>query len=269
MPAPALIQVEGLSVIRCIPILQNISWAVRKGEHWIILGPNGSGKTSLLTALTAYLTPTRGKITVCRQTYGKSDWIELRKKIGMVSSSIRQQIGDGESALSVVASGKNAIINNHRPIGRKDLKLARSILRKIQCVNLAERPWLFLSQGERQRILIGRALMADFKILILDEPCAGLDPVAREQLLHFLASLTRRKSCPPLVLVTHHVEEILPSFTHVLMLDHGRVLASGPVKTTLTSARLSSAFQTPIRLVQVNGRYSLKIQTRGTGKSIT
>jgi iron complex transport system ATP-binding protein len=133
------------------------------------------------------------------------------------------------------------------------------VLRQIECGALADRPWLFLSQGERQRLLIGRALMAGPPLLILDEPCAGLDPAAREHFLQFLQRLGCGHNPPTLVLVTHHVEEIMPVFTHALVLRQGRVVACGPIKAVLTSTVLSQAFQAPIRLQRRNARYTLKL----------
>jgi iron complex transport system ATP-binding protein len=138
---------------------------------------------------------------------------------------------------------------------------AHVILKHIECAALTDRPWLFLSQGERQRILIGRALMAQPKLLILDEPCAGLDPVAREHFLQFLNRLARQRAGPALVFATHHVEEIMPTFTHALLLKEGRVSATGKMKTTLTSRNLSETFGTPLQLARKVGRYSLMVQS--------
>lgn len=136
---------------------------------------------------------------------------------------------------------------------------AKAILKQVECAGLAEREWRYLSQGERQRVIIGRALMADFKLLLLDEPCAGLDPVARERFLQFLGRLSKRKGAPTLVLVTHHVEEIQPFFSHVLLMKSGRVLAAGPIKTVLTSKNLSAAFGVSVKLTADQKRYQLTL----------
>jgi iron complex transport system ATP-binding protein len=144
-----------------------------------VLGANGSGKTSLLSALTGYLTPSDGTIQLFDETYGETDWRELRKRVGLVSSSIRQLIHEDDSAVEIVASGKNATIGTWAKIRASVRRKALALLRQIECENVADRPWAVLSQGERQRVLIGRALMAEPALLILDEPCAGLDPVAR------------------------------------------------------------------------------------------
>jgi iron complex transport system ATP-binding protein len=239
-------------------ILDKVSWRVAPGEHWVILGANGAGKTSLLSALTGYLTPTSGRVELLSQTYGAADWRELRKRVGLVSSSIRQMIPDDEPALQTIVSGKSAMLDFWGKISAADRRRAMTLLRQTECQALADRPWLFLSQGERQRVLIGRALMAGPPLLILDEPCAGLDPVAREHFLQFLQRLARSRKPPTLVFVTHHLEEIMPVFSHVLILRGGRCLACGPKKTVLTSAILSAAFQAPLRLQRRDRRYRLK-----------
>jgi iron complex transport system ATP-binding protein len=243
-------------------ILENVNWTVEQGQHWAILGANGSGKTSLLCALTGYLTPTHGTITLLRKRYGQTDWRELRKQVGLVSSSIRQMMADAEPALETVVSGKYAMIDLWGKILPVDRARGMRILKRIECEYLAERPWHFLSQGERQRVLIGRALMADPPVLILDEPCAGLDPAAREHFLHFLQRLGTGVGAPTLVLVTHHVEEITAVFSHIMILKSGRVLASGRKTSALTSRVLSEAFNTPIRLTRKRSRYSLSVSPR-------
>ena len=259
---PLILSVTGLSITRDhTKILDRLSWSVRKGEHWVILGANGSGKTSLLSALTGYLTPTTGEVEVLGQRYGAADWRELRRAIGIVSSSVRQMMHDDEPALDSVISGKFAMIDFWGKSTPRDRAEARRILRQIECVHLATRPWRVLSQGERQRILIGRALMASPRLLILDEPCAGLDPVSREHFLQFIQRLGASPGSPALLLVTHHVEEIVPIFSHVLLLKSGRLQSAGPKKTVLTSPCLSQAFSSKVTLHSRNSRYHLTIQT--------
>ena len=255
--------VSGLTIRRGdAVILQNICWQVLPGEHWVILGANGSGKTSLLCALTGYLTPTAGEVDVLGERYGRTDWRQLRQRLGLVSSAIRQMIPPDEPALETVVSGRYAMIDFWGKMTAADRRRARHILRQIECLELAERPWLFLSQGERQRVLIGRALMARPAVLILDEPCAGLDPAAREHFLQFLQRLGGSPRPPTLVLVTHHVEEIMPVFSHVLILKSARVMAQGARKGVLTSGALSEAFGEPARLRQKRGRYTLQLRRR-------
>lgn len=257
-----VVEVAGLSVERDgTTILNGIDWRVRRGENWVILGANGSGKTSLLSALTGYLMPSRGDVRVLGECFGESDWRELRKHIGLVSSSIGQKMPGEENALDTVVSGKNAMIELWGRVTRAERSRARAWLEKVECAHLEKRPWRALSQGERQRVLIARALMADPALLILDEPCAGLDPVARETFLRFLRRLAAGKEAPTLVLVTHHVEEIVPAFSHVLLLKNGRVLADGPKGRVLTTPLLSKTFGSSLALDNKRGRYQLRVQS--------
>jgi iron complex transport system ATP-binding protein len=257
---PPILSVSQLRLRRgTTHILQDISWQVLTGQHWAILGANGSGKTSLLSALTGYLTPTAGTISVLGHQYGRTDWRELRKQIGLVSSSLRQLIPNDEPACETVVSGKLAMIGFWGKPQPSDRRRAMSLLRQVDCEHVRDRRWEVLSQGERQRVLIARALMPNPRLLILDEPCAGLDPSAREHFLQFLDRLGRRKTAPALVFVTHHVEEIMPVFSHVLFLKAGRVLAEGIKERVLTSKLLSQAFDTSITLSKSAARYSLNI----------
>lgn len=242
-------------------ILDRVSWEVARGQHWVILGANGSGKTSLLSALAGYLTPTAGDITVLGETFGASDWRELRKHIGLVSSTVRQMVPDEEDALTTVVSGKEAMIGYWGDTKPADRKAARALLRQVEAEYLADRPWLVLSQGERQRVLIARALMARPRLLILDEPCAGLDPVAREHFLAFLQRLGTQRGAPALVLVTHHVEEIMPVFGHALLLREGGVIAAGERARVLTGALLSRTFAARLRVTCRGGRYKMSAQS--------
>lgn len=259
---PKILSVASLGITRDgTKIIDQISWSVGKGEHWVILGANGSGKTSLLSALTGYLTPTTGVVEVLGQRYGASDWRELRRAIGIVSSSVRQMMHDDEPALESVISGKFAMIDFWGSASARDRAGAMRILRQIECAGLAARPWRVLSQGERQRILIGRALMARPRLLILDEPCAGLDPVSREHFLQFIQRLGSRRNSPALILVTHHVEEIMPIFSHVLLLKAGRLLAGGPRESVLAARPLGETFGARVTLRRQAGRYQLAIHS--------
>ena len=256
---PPILSVSNLTVQRSeTRILDDVSWTVQRGEHWVILGANGSGKTSLLSSLTGYLSPTSGSVSVLGQTFGESDWRDLRTHVGLVSSSVRQMLPDHEPALLTVISGKYAMIDYWGRIKTADRTAAARILRQIEATHIADRRWEVLSQGERQRVLIGRALMARPRLLILDEPCAGLDPVAREHFLAFVQRLGSRRGAPALIFVTHHVEEIVPVFTHALLLRDGRVLAAGKKRAVMTSAHMSETFDAPLRLAQKEGRYTLR-----------
>lgn len=228
---------------------------MERGQHWAILGPNGCGKTSLLKALTAYMTPTRGTIELLGRRFGESDWRELRTHLGLVTSAMHHLIPPAEPALETVISGKYAQLDLWGRVSAADRRLAKSILRAIGAADLAGREWILLSQGERQRILVGRALMAKPRLLILDEPCAGLDPVAREHFLHFLDGLARRPGAATLVLVTHHLEELMPSFSHVLVMKAGGVVAAGPRGEVLTARLLGAAFGARARLARRGERW--------------
>jgi iron complex transport system ATP-binding protein len=246
-------------------ILDDVNWRVNAGEHWVMLGANGSGKTSLLSALTGYLMPTAGEISLLGETYGQSDWRELRKQVGLVSSSVRQMMADSEPALETVASGKYAMIDFWGHVTRAEKAGAIKLLKQVECEYLAERPWGVLSQGERQRVLVARALMAKPRVLILDEPCAGLDPAAREHFLQFLQRLgsqSRSRGMPTLVLVTHHVEEIMPVFSRVLILKDGHVLATGKKPDVLNSKNLSAAFGARTRLRRTGNRHTLTVSSK-------
>ncbi len=253
-----ILDVSGLRVARGDQIiLHGLDWRVQPGEHWAILGANGCGKTTLLKSLLGYLSPTAGDISLLGHRYGETDWRELRLKIGIVTSALQASVPAAEPAIETVVSGRYAQLDLWLTPTRADILAAKKLLRALRLAGLANREWQFLSQGERQRVLIARALMARPRLLILDEPCAGLDPVARARFLGFLERLARRKNAPALVLVTHHVEEILPCFSHALLLRAGRVVAAGPRATTLTTRQLSTAFGAPLRLRRRDGRYTL------------
>ena len=256
---PSVIAVSKLRVEREAVILESIDWIVDRGQHWAILGPNGSGKTSLLSTLTGYMPLTAGEISVLGETYGQTDWRELRKRVGIVSSSIHQLVEGHQTPLDTIIGGRHAVIGMWGEVQPSERSQAQRILRQIEAEPIGKRPWRVLSQGERQRVLIGRALMARPQLLILDEPCAGLDPVAREHFLQFLGRLTQTRHAPTLVLVTHHVEEIIPAFSHVLLLRAGEVLAAGPRSKVLTSGTLSHAFNAPVKLRHQRGRYSMTV----------
>ncbi len=259
-PAHPLLRLQALRIARDrTTILDGLDWTVARGEHWVILGPNGAGKSSLLAALTGYLTPSGGEIEVLGRQFGHSDWRELREHIGLVGAGLPRLIEPDTTAFETVLGGYRAMLN---PWGRFPTlahRRARRLLAGVGLTPAADRTWQQLSEGERQRTLLARAQMARPRLLILDEPCAGLDPVAREAFLTTLARLAAAPRGPGLVLVTHHVEEIVPGFTHALLLRAGRVLAAGSLASTLTSSRLSATFGAPVRLSRSSGRYRLQV----------
>lgn len=229
-------------------ILQGINWRVQTGEHWAILGLNGSGKTSLLKIVTGYEWPTRGSVQVLGHTYGRCEIREVRKAIGWVSSALREEIRPQESVLDLVISGKFASIGLWDPVSLDDRRQAEQLLEQMECSHLADSHFGTLSQGEKQKVLLARALMAHPRLLILDEPCFGLDIKAREQVLQQIQSLGTQPDAPTMILVTHHVEEIQPIFTHVLLLAQGRVTACGTKREVLTEEHLQQALDVPVIL---------------------
>jgi iron complex transport system ATP-binding protein len=257
--SPSIFEVSHLRVEREAPILRDVSWRVDRGQHWVILGANGSGKTSLLSALTGYLVPTAGEITIGQARFGAADWRDVRTAVGLVSASLGHHIEPEQTGREVILSGRHAQINLWGRVTAAEEREAARILRQVHAVHLAQRPWRFLSQGERQRMLIGRALMARLKMLFLDEPCAGLDPVAREDFLKFLGALAGSSHAPTLVLVTHHIEEIVPVFTHVLLLRGGKTLAAGSKSEVLSSAHLAATFGAPVAVRRSGSRYRLEV----------
>lgn len=241
-------------------ILKNISWHVKEKEHCCILGLNGSGKTTLLNMINGYIWPTVGEIHVLGNQFGHVNLRELRKSIGWVSSSLQQQMHDNERIQDIVVSGKFASIGLYDRITAEDDEKANELIAMLGCDHLKNKSYQTLSQGEKQRILIARALMADPKLLILDEPCTGLDLLAREHLLQMISTLTEHHDAPTIIYVTHHVEEILPCFQRVLLLDKGEVFKEGAKEEVLTSESLSEFYQVPIKVELKNERLWLSLE---------
>lgn len=223
-------------------ILNGVDFHIRSGEHWALLGANGSGKTSLLKIVTGYEWPTRGTVTVLGQTFGECNLPELRKHIGWVSTAIEQQFYPSDTAIDTVLSGLDATIGLYRAYSDDERARAQKMLMSLGAGALMEQPFGRLSQGEQQRVLIARALICQPSLLVLDEACAGLDPAARVEFLDDLARFTRDPGAPACIVVTHHVEEIGPWITHALVLKGGNILATGKVEQVLTSNTLSAAF---------------------------
>lgn len=253
-----IIDVRELTVVQGdVTILDGVSWRVEAGEHWVVLGPNGSGKTSLLSSLTGDVPSRSGAVEVLGAWRGQPGWAAVRGRIGIVSSSLAARIKPREPAFKTVQAGGAQGLGFLRRLFFSDRPRVLRAMRMSECRDLEKRPWSGLSQGEKQRVLIARALMARPKLLILDEPCAGLDFPAREKFLLFLRRFGRLPGAPTLLLATHHAEEIAPVFKHVIILKKGRVAAAGPIAETLTSAHVSDAFSAPLRVKYRRGRFFL------------
>lgn len=237
-------------------ILQNLSWTVRRGEHWALIGANGSGKTSALRIVSGNDWPTSGAVAVLGERFGSVNLRELRKRIGWVSSAAQERLPDEDTALQVAVSGQFAAYSLDFDTPPPEAwGRAREELAGVGCAALAERKYGTLSQGERQKVMIARALMARPQLLILDEPCTGLDPASRESLLETLQRLGENPAGPTLIFVTHHIEEIFPAVTRVLALKGGRAAACGAKEEVLTGATLSEIFSLPLAVETTHCRY--------------
>ncbi|MGX9134094.1 ABC transporter ATP-binding protein [Rummeliibacillus sp. JY-2-4R] len=236
-------------------ILHHIDWEIQKGEHWVLYGLNGAGKTALLNMLCAYYFPTSGQVEVVGKTFGKSVLgDQLRRKIGIVSAGFQEMLNPLDSAFEIVLSGAYASIGLYDKPTPEIREKAIRLLHRLGSFDYADRNYETLSQGEKQRILIGRALMLDPELLILDEPATGFDFIAREALLKTVDEIAKMENGPTIIYVTHHVEEILPVFQNTLLLKKGEVFAKGKTKEMLKSDTLSAFFETPVECIWRNER---------------
>jgi iron complex transport system ATP-binding protein len=233
-----------------------VTWQVELDERWVVIGPNGAGKTSLLRIAAAMEYPSSGTAHVLGERLGRVDMAELRQRVGLSSSALSQRVPDDEVVRDLVVSAGYAVLGRWRET-YEDVDYAQAVdtLESVGAEHLAERTYGTLSEGERKRVLIARSLMTDPELLLLDEPAAGLDLGGREELVARLADLAADADSPALVLVTHHVEEIPPGFSHCLILSEGQVVAAGLLHDTLTSENLSTAFGQSIALDTIDGRY--------------
>ncbi|HZX64182.1 MAG TPA: ABC transporter ATP-binding protein [Myxococcales bacterium] len=244
-----------------VEILQGVRWTIDPGQHWAILGPNGSGKTSLARILGAYEWPSEGTVEVLGDRFGRTDLRELRKRIGIVSSTLGLRFPEWDDARAIVLSGLEAAIGRNRIFTVAEAERAVSTLGSVGAGHLAGRAFGVLSQGERQRVLIARALVPRPALLVLDEPCEGLDPVARERFLEDLGKLCTMPEGPSMVLITHHLEEIPRFVTHALLLSEGKPLAAGAIAEVLTDENLTRAYGVPCEVrVEAPGRYGLRVR---------
>ncbi|MGG3466726.1 ABC transporter ATP-binding protein [Neobacillus pocheonensis] len=251
-----ILQLEDVSLKRDGKwILQNIDWKINKGENWVLFGLNGSGKTAILNLLNAYFFPTKGTINVLGMEFGKTYLGEkLRKQIGFVSSSLQDKFHPGDNANEVVLSGAFASIGLYETPSDEIRKKAADLLDNLGCEEYANRNYETLSQGEKQRVLIARALMAEPSLLILNEPTNGLDFIAREQLIESIEKIAQGAGAPTIIYVTHHVEEILPAFNKTLLLKEGKIFPAGNTNEMIESDKLSGYFNLPVKVSWENER---------------
>ncbi len=227
-------------------ILQDVSWNVGEGENWAIIGLNGSGKTSILSMISGYIFPSSGQLKVLGCAFGECDIRQLRRSIGWVSSSLQENLHADDSAEDIVLSGRYASIGLYEKPAKSDISKANELMEQFGCTGFRLRPYSTLSQGERQRVVLARALMNSPKLLILDEPCTGLDLFAREHFLSAVTSISESPNPPTILYVSHHIEEILPAFGRTLLLKKGKVHSAGKSLAILTEVNLTDFFEFPV-----------------------
>ncbi len=240
-------------------ILDQVDWTVQPEERWVILGPNGAGKTTLLQVASAATHPTTGSATLLDESVGKTNLAELKPRIGVASSALAKRIPGDETVLDVVLTAAWAVTGRWTEVyDDVDIARARQVLGEWKLSAFEGRRFGTLSDGEQKRVQIARAIMTDPEILLLDEPAASLDLGAREELLQLLGAFASDRKSPAMVMVTHHVEEIPPGFTHVLLISRGTVRAAGPLDEVLTAPNLTATFGLPIELTESNGRFAAR-----------
>jgi iron complex transport system ATP-binding protein len=256
----APISLRGVAVVRDgRAILDGIDWDVGPGERWAVLGPNGSGKTTLLHVAGMRLLPTRGVVEVLGARYGRTDARAMRRRVALVSAAMLRSLRPTLSAHDVVLTGRNAALEPWwHQYGAAEHDRADELLERWGLGEVADRDFGVLSDGERQRVLLARVLMGRPELLLLDEPAAGLDLGARERLVAQLGALAADPAAAPLVLVTHHVEEIPVGATHAALLRGGRMLCAGPVDEVLRSDTVSACFDAPVTVTRTAGRFSAR-----------
>jgi iron complex transport system ATP-binding protein len=253
-----VLKLRGVSVRRDTSLLlRNIDWTAHENERWIVIGPNGAGKTTLLQVAATLLFPTEGTVEVLGERLGDVDVFDLRPRIGITSASLAERVPAGEKVIDLVLTASYAILGRWKEeYESSDVTRAVELLDALGCAHLIRRRFATLSEGERKRVQIARAMMPDPEMLLLDEPAAGLDLGGREDLLRRLSHLARDPKAPMMVLVTHHVEEVPDGFTHAMLLRRGSVLAAGPVEEVFTARHLSRCFGVPLEIEFRNNRWS-------------
>ena len=240
-------------------ILDKLSWTVDGSERWVILGPNGAGKTTLLQIAASLMHPSSGKAILLDEKMGAVDIFDLRPRIGFVSSAMSRRIPATETVLNVVLTAAYSVTGRwNEEYEELDLARARRVLDEWKLGAFADRSFGGLSDGEQKRVLIARAVMTDPELLLLDEPAASLDLGSREELLQLLSGFAKSKNAPAMVMVTHHVEEIPPGFTHALLLAGGKIVAEGKVDDVVTAKKLSKTFGIPLALTSSHGRFAAR-----------
>lgn len=240
-------------------ILDSVDWSVADGERWVILGPNGAGKTTMMQLASAYLHPSSGTVHILGERLGRVDVFELRPRIGISSASLADRISGAERVMDVVLTAAYGMTGRWRETYEElDESRARDLLAAFGVADLAERRFGTLSEGERKRVQIARSLMTDPELLILDEPGAGLDLGGREELVAALDELAGDSASPVLILITHHVEEIPPGFTHALLLREGGIVAAGEIDEVMTPQNLSATFGVELMVTRAKGRFAAR-----------
>ena len=254
----SVLEMAGVSVTRGgKDLVREISWQVREGERWIIMGPNGAGKSTLLQVAAARLHPSAGMVGILDEVIGAVDVFELRPRIGLSSAALATQLPENETVLNAIVTASWGVTGRwNEGYESFDEDRARDLAAQWGLEGLEDRRFGTLSEGERKRVLIARALMTDPELLLLDEPAAGLDLAGRESLVSSLTELAKDEDAPALVLVTHHLEEVPPGFTHALLMRGGSVVAAGELETTLTEQNLSETFGVPLKVSVTEGRYT-------------
>ena len=255
-----VLELAGVSVVRGgNTLLDDVTWEVEEGQRWVVLGPNGAGKTTLLQLASARIHPTTGVVGILGEVLGTVDVFELRPRIGLASAALAERIPPNERVRDVVVTASYGVVGRWREAyDGLDEGRADDLLKTLGADHLADRRFGTLSEGERKRVQIARALMTDPALMLLDEPAAGLDLGGREDLVRRLGELAADLAAPALVLVTHHVEEVPPNFTDVLLIRDGRIVAQGPIEITLTEANLEATFGLPLELEVRGDRYAAR-----------